>query len=756
MISIRSKHLKVIYRYVTIAEDSINWSHMKRGWAYIAFVSVLIAAAVLLRYFDPFFVSALRLIAFDGYQRLHPEQYDPQLPIRIVDIDEQSLSKIGQWPWPRTTIANLVEDLGSKGAAVVEFDVLFAEPDRTSAEEIAKRLPAAQGSALLAAAEGKPTNDEVFAAALKQTPSVLSVSLGPGSNPPFKPKAGFAVAGQDPRPFIINFSGATKNLPPLDDAAHGIGAFNWTPDRDQIVRRVALIFRMGETFVPSFAAEALWVAQQAGSYLLKASNASGETAFGQATGLNHIRIGKIEVPTDNSGSVYLKFRHYEPNAYIPAWKVLAGEVPNGEIEGRIILIGTSAPGLLDLRATPLDAAVPGIEMHAQVVEQLLTERFLTRPDYALALEQFVVVAGGILLALFLPRVSALTAAAIGLFAIVLVTIGGWTAFRYASLLFDPTYPVVALGGMTAAITSYVYRGVEAQRSQIRQAFSQYLSPAVIQEIINDPDRLKLGGEERDLTLMFCDVRNFTSISQDLSAVDLTQFINELLSPLTEIILDQRGTIDKYMGDAIMAFWNAPLDDPEQTVHACTAALKMVAKMDELNDTWRLRAEAEQRPFRRVNIGMGINSGRCCVGNLGSIYRFDYSAIGDEVNITSRFEGLTKMYGVSAVIGERSLAPGIAALELDKVAVKGRTKATTIYTLLDMFGGTKAQLGCLKEKHGAFLAAYRNQQWDAAEQLIGDCREIKVPQLETCYSLFASRISLLRQSSLPANWDGFSQ
>ena len=727
---------------------------MKRGWTYIALVSVLIAAAISLRLFDPFFVRALRLIAFDAYQRLHPEQYDPNLPIRIVDIDEQSLAKIGQWPWPRTTVADLLLALASKGAAVVGFDILFAEPDRTSAEEIAKRLPATQGFALFAAIKGEPTNDETFAAALKKAPSVLSVSLGPGgSNTPFKAKAGFAVAGQDPRPFIINFPGVTKNLPALDDAAHGIGAFNWTPDRDQIVRRVALIYRMGETLIPSLAAETLRVAQQAGSYILKASNASGETAFGQSTGLNHIRIGKVEVPTDNSGSVYLKFRHYNPKAYIPAWKVLEGEVPNDEIEGRIILIGTSAPGLLDLRATPLDAAVPGIEMHAQVIEQLLTGQFLTRPDYALALEQFVVLALGILLAWVLPRVSATTAVAVGLATMGLVAIGGWTAFRYADLLFDPTYPAVALGGITAAISSYVYRSVEAQRSQIRQAFSQYLSPAVIQDIINDPDRLKLGGEERDLTLMFCDVRNFTSISQDLSAIDLTQFINELLSPLTEIILEQRGTIDKYMGDAIMAFWNAPLDDPEQTVHACNAALKMVAKMDELNEMWRQRAETAQRPFKRVNIGMGINSGRCCVGNLGSIYRFDYSAIGDEVNITSRFEGLTKMYGLPAIIGQRSLAPGIAALEVDKVAVKGRTQATQIYTLLDMLGGTKTQLDCLQEKHQAFLAAYRDQQWDTAEQRIGECRNIGVSQLDTCYSLFASRIGMLRQTKLPSDWDG---
>ena len=726
---------------------------MKRGWAYISLVSVLIAAAILLRYIDPFFVRALRLIAFDAYQRLNPEQYDPSLPIRIVDIDEQSLSKIGQWPWPRTTVANLLLELASKGAAVVAFDILFAEPDRSSVEEIAKRLPTAQADLLLAATKGQPTNDQTFAVALKQTPSVLSVSLGPGSTTPIKAKAGFAVAGQNPRPFILNYDGASKNLAPLDDAAHGIGAFNWTPDRDQIVRRVALIYRMGETLVPSLAAEALRVAQKASSYLLKAANASGESALGQSTGLNHIRIGNVEVPTDNSGAVYLKFRHFNQTAYIPAWKVLAGEVSNDEIDGRIILIGTSAPGLLDLRATPLDAAVPGIEMHAQVIEQLLTGRFLTRPDYALALEQFVVLALGIMLALLLPRVSAKTAVAVGLFTMALVLIGGWTAFRYASLLFDPTYPAVSLGGMTAAITAYVYHGVEAQRGQIRQAFSQYLSPAVIQEIIADPDRLKLGGEERDLTLMFCDVRNFTSISQDLSAVDLTQFINELLSPLTEIILDQRGTIDKYMGDAIMAFWNAPLDDPEHTVHACNAGLKMVAKMDELNEIWRQRAEAAQRPYKRVNIGMGINTGQCCVGNLGSTYRFDYSAIGDEVNITSRFEGLTKLYGVPAIIGQRALAPGIDALELDMVAVKGRTRPTQIYTFVDMLGGTKTQLESLKEKHKAFLAAYRNQRWDTAEQLTRDCRDVGVSQLDTCYSLFASRISLLRQTPLPSDWDG---
>src|ERR1035437_3714147 len=412
---------------------------MKRGLAYFSLVSVLIAAAILLRYIDPFFVRSLRLIAFDSYQRLNPEKYHPGLPIPIAAINEQSLSRICQWPWPRTTVRDLLLKLASDGAAVVGFDILFAEPDRTSLEEIAKRLPTPQANLLLAATTGQPTNDQAFAVALKQTPSVLSVALGHEATTGFPPKAGFAVAGLDPRPFIIGFTGASKNLPALDDAAHGIGAYNWTPDRDQIVRRVALIYRIGETLVPSLAAEALRVAQGANTYILKASDASGESALGQSTGLNHMRVGQVDVPTDSSGAVYLRFRHFNQTAYIPAWKVLAGEVPKDDIEGKIILIGTSAPGLLDLRATPLDAAVPGIEMHAQVVEQLLTGHFLTRPDYALALEEFVVLAFGIMLALLLPRVSAKTAALVGLLTIGLIVIGGWTAFRFAGPFFASSF-----------------------------------------------------------------------------------------------------------------------------------------------------------------------------------------------------------------------------------------------------------------------------------------------------------------------------
>jgi adenylate cyclase len=720
---------------------------------YIALIALFLVVAIVIRFWDPFLIRSLRLIAFDHYQQLDPGTYDPELPIRVVDIDEESLAKIGQWPWPRTTIARLLQTLTSQGAAAVAFDVLFAEPDNNSLEQVAKRLPAADAKLLAGAIAERQTNDEIFASALKDSPSVLSVSLGDGPISTLPQKAGFATAGDDPRPFVIGFNSATGNLPELQQAAHGIGAFNWLADRDQIVRRVALMYRLNSMLVPSLTAEALRVAQGASSYVIKSANASGETAFGQSTGLNHIRIGSIEVPTDSAGGVYLKFRHFNNSHYLPAWKVLAGEISPEEVNGRIILVGTSASGLLDVRATPLEAAIPGIDIHAQVLEHLITGRFLTRPDYALALEQFVILVLGILLAIVLPRVSAMYAAAIGLAFSAVVLAGGWIAFRYADLLFDPAYPAIVLGLLTAGITFYTYQTVETQRGQIRMAFGRYLAPTVVQEIIAHPDKLRLGGEQRELTLMFCDVRNFTSISERLSATELTHFINELLTPLSEIILERRGTIDKYMGDAIMAFWNAPLDDPNHKAHACGAAVEMAKKMSELNGRWRQQAEANGRSFQPVRIGIGLNSGECCVGNLGSTMRFDYSAIGDEVNVTSRFEGLTKMYGVPTAVGERALSPDFPVLELDFIQVKGRKRPEKIYTFLELLGTDQSQLDCLKRTHVEFLGAYRQQKWDDAARLIKECRKVGIADLETCYDLFASRIASLQGAPLPTDWDG---
>jgi adenylate cyclase len=727
---------------------------------YISLVLVLIGGAVLLRYLDPFFVRGLRLIAFDHFQQLDPEPYNPNLPIRVVDIDEESLSKIGQWPWPRTTVGDLLSELTAKGAAVVAFDILFAEPDRTSLEAIVKHLPPDKASAINAALAGEPSNDELFAAALKDTASVLSIALGGEGHTNVPTKAGFAVAGDDPRPFIQTFKGATGDLPEFQEAARGIGAFNWVADRDQIVRRVALIYLLNQEFVPSLAAEALRIAQGASTYVLKASNANGETAFGQSTGLNHIGIGDIIVPTDGGGGIYFKFRHFTKAAYIPAWKVLAGEVPQEEIEGRIILVGTTAPGLLDLRATPVDAAVPGIDIHAQALEHLMKGIYLQRPDYALALEEFLIVILGIMLAVVLPRVPALASGAIGALTVALVLVGGWAAFRYGNVFLDPSYPALVLGIMTAGITFYTYHAAEAQRAQIRSAFGQYLAPALVEQLAQSPDKLVLGGEEREMTILFSDVRGFTTISESYKddPQGLTSLMNRFLTPLTNTIIDHEGTIDKYIGDAVMAFWNAPLNVDHHQVKACAAALAMIDSVEALNREREEEAKSAGHSFLPVRIGVGLNTGRCVVGNLGSDLRFNYSVLGDPVNVASRLEGQTKNYGVSIIIGSSTADKAkeqFAILELDLIAVKGKTEPQTIYALLGGAGvAGDGRFQELRKLYSTMLYCYRSRDWEGALEAIDLCQAAeKNFGLTGLFNLYQSRIQAFQRTAPPADWKG---
>lgn len=728
---------------------------VKAGWAYVVLVGLVLVGAVAIRIADPFFLQALRLIAFDSYQRVTPQTYDPDLPVRIVDIDEESLARVGQWPWPRTTVADLFNRLTSAGAATVAFDVLFTEPDQTSPEQLAKRLAPEEAALIEPLIAARPSNDAILARALGNGPSVLATVLTSDSRSAAVPvKAGFAVAGDDPRPFIPAFAGGTNNLPELNAAASGVGAINWIPDRDQVVRRLPLVYRQGDAFVPTLVTEALRVAQGAGSYILKASNASGETAFGQSTGLNHIKVGGLEIPTNADGALLLQFRPSNPSAFIPAWSVLSGEFDPNEIAGRIILVGSSAAGLNDLQATPLDASLPGVEVQAQAMEHLLSGRSLTRPDHTLALEILFVLVVGVGLAIVLPRISAGASALLGVSVIFVVFLGAWLAYRYAGFLLDPTYPALAILTLVGSATLYIYRRVEQQRGEVRRAFGHYVSPAVVDELIANPDGLELGGEVRELTLLFCDVRNFTSISEKLTPHELTQFINDLLSPLSDVILHHRGTIDKYMGDAIMAFWNAPLDDPEHAKNAARAALDMAARMEDLNRDWRVQAEEAGRPFDRVGIGIGINTGNCCVGNLGSTIRFDYSAIGDAVNLASRVEGLSKVYGLTIVLGESTIKDcGESVLELDLIRVKGRSQPSRLYTLQAALSATPEQLSRLVPSHDAMLTAYRAKDWDAADAAMAACRAAEVKLLDLYYDLFASRIAVWRENPPPADWDG---
>ncbi len=722
---------------------------------YVIVVIAILAIATVVRFADPFFVQALRLIAFDSYQLLKPAEYDPNLPVRVVDIDEASLERVGQWPWSRLIMADLLEKLVDQGAAVVAFDILFSEPDRTSPEVALALLEDAEAAEIAPVIERMPRHDAEFAQAISARPTVLATILTEREAPPPPQKAGFAVAGDDPKPFIRPFLGSTSNLPELDAAASGIGSVNWVPDRDQVVRRLPLVYRIGDQYVPTLLTEALRVAQNAGTYVLKASNASGQEAFGQETGLNHIKVGAIEIPTDSDGAIWMQFRPSNSAAYIPAWKVLAGENDPNEIAGSIIFVGTGAPGLLDLRATPLDPSIAGVEVHAQAVEHILRGSTITRLDDAVGFELAAMILLGLLLAALLPRLSALASAAIGLATIGLVLGGGYLAYAVHGLLFDPSYTALVLFVLVIVIIVYVYRRSEQQKSEVRKAFGYYVSPEVVNEIVKHPGKLELGGEVRELSLLFCDVRNFTSISEKLSAHELTRFINTLLTPLSEIILANRGTIDKYMGDAIMAFWNAPLDDKDHPENALKSALAMIRRMEDLNVQWRKDAEAAGRTHTEVAIGIGINSGNCCVGNLGSSQRFDYSAIGDDVNVASRLEGLSKVYGVPIVLGETTVGRlnGIKAIELDVMRVKGRAQPLRVYTAYEALGSDDSAFATLAPRHTAMLDRYRGRDWDGAEQAIAECEALGITGLGGLYAVYRGRIAEWRESPPPPDWDG---
>ncbi|MBI3438695.1 MAG: adenylate/guanylate cyclase domain-containing protein, partial [Proteobacteria bacterium] len=588
--------------------------------------------------------------------------------------------------------------------------------------------------------------------ALGRYRTVLAASFQNGADSEvFPQKAGLVFAGDNPAQLLPSYASVSTNLPELSEAAQGVGFMNWVPDRDQVVRRVPLFARQGETVAPSLALEALRVAVGASTYMIRSSNAHGATAYGQHTGINAVRVGPAIIPTDAQGELWLHFRPGNLAEHIPAWRVISGDVGAADLNGRIILIGSSAPGLMDLRATPLDASIPGVDVHQQLLEQIVSGHFLTRPDYAPGAEWLVAVLSILLLAFAATRVPASLGALLALVVIVAICGGGVLLFNRAGYLFDPVFPSLCAFLFAASSATYLYRQTEHQRAEIRRAFGQYVSPAIVRELAAHPERLKLGGEVRDLTLLMCDIRNFTSISEKLNAEELTAFINSFLTPLTDIIIENGGTIDKYKGDAIMAFWDAPIDDPEHARRGCEAALKIIERLKSMNDGWRAEAEKAGRAFNDVAIGVGLNSGECCVGNLGSDRRFDYSAIGDTVNVSSRLESLTKTLKLSLLVGEETaaLAPGLPFIEVDLVRLKGRSAPSHVFTILPDLVSTPAWLP-LNERHGALLAAYRGARWGEAETLLQAIAP--PPALRGLYEVYARRIARLKTSSVE-QWDG---
>ncbi len=726
---------------------------LRRGAIYLLPLAVLLVA-IAARVAAPDLLDRLSLICFDFYQRASPRA-PGNAPIRIVDIDDKSLAKIGQWPWPRAIVAELLDKLGKAGAAVVAFDIDFAEPDRTSPAMLLPLLSQnhagdADIGKLLAAL---PDPDQRLAAAMRTVPTVTGFILSDhGETRPPAAKAGFAFAGDDPLGHVGEFPTAISDLPVLEQAAAGNGFLNQSVDWDDVVRRVPLILKFRGKPYPSLDAEALRLALGASTYIGRAAGANGEHDFGESTGLTAIRIGPLTVPTDAAGRVWLHYAPRQPDRTISAADVLAGNFDRSIFDGHIVLVGTSAAGIInDLQATPIGPAVPGVEIHAQLLDEILQGVFLSRPDWAVGAEILFALLVGAGLIFILPRIGALLSAALGGASVALAFGLSWLAFKHLSWLIDPVYPWVVITIVYLVATLLGYLRTEARQREIRSAFSRYMSPHYVEELAAHPERLVLGGETRDMTIMFCDIRNFTSMAEGMDAHTLTHFMNSFLSPMTEIITEHKGTIDKYIGDCVMAFWNAPLDDPEHAKNAVRAAQAMRRQLITLNRGWEAEAKEAGKPFRPIRIGIGLNSGECCVGNFGSEQHFDYSLLGDPVNLASRLEGLGKVYGIDLVIGEETAIrlDDPALIEVDLVAVKGKSQAGHVYTLPP----ERIEEADFADRHRALLGAYRGQDWAAALGLLDDGRLAAARHLAPVYELYRRRIAHFQSDAPPAGWDG---
>ncbi|MBN2752562.1 MAG: adenylate/guanylate cyclase domain-containing protein [Rhodospirillaceae bacterium] len=728
------------------------WSGVKK--AIKPTVPRLIALAMLIgvvavRVVDPVSLQMLRVRTFDVYQQIKPRPQTPGM-VTIIDIDEESLKRLGQWPWPRTLVARLLDRLTEMRAAVVGFDVVFAEPDRMSPQNLADILPYLSDAAR-EDMKSRPSNDQVFAESIRRSRVVLGQTGMPFDRPlpSNMPRPSVAVLGNGLDRWVETHRGLLRNVPDIDQSAAGHGVFTVAGETDGVVRRVPMVLNVQDGYFPSLSLEMLRLAAGQKSILIKTR---------ADIGIEGLRIrGLPPIRTDANGRVWVYFAKSNPEQYVSAYKVLDGTAPPESIANRLVLVGTSAAGLLDIKATPLSPFLPGVEVHAQILENILTNAQLQQPRDASGVEISFAVAIGLSMIILLPLIGARLT--LVLFLGLAGGIGAWSwhAFAVQKVLYDPVLPSLTALLIFIFLTYTSYAKEEAERRHVRSAFSHYMSPALVERLAEDPSRLKLGGEMRDMTVLFCDVRGFTTISEQFDAEGLTRLINRFLTPMTGVILDRQGTIDKYMGDCIMAFWNAPLDDPEHEIHACESALDMIRALKTLNTALKEEAEQTGRTYIPIAVGVGINSGLVCVGNMGSEQRFDYSVMGDDVNLASRLEGQSKTYGVTTVVGENTepKVRAFALLELDLIRVKGKTIPVRIFGLVgDRDLALTPEFVAHREIHDRLLAVYRAQKWDEAEVALALCRDSDIGHLvPKFYEMMAERISLFRTTPPGLAWDG---
>lgn len=672
----------------------------------------------------------------------------------ILDIDEASLKSVGRWPWSRDKMTALVEQLFDHyGVAAVGFDVVFAEPDTSSGLDTLKHLAQRDlaGSrdfqAALRQLAPRLDYDARFADALAGHPVSLGyyfIPAGYGAArtgmlpPPSLPARAF-----DPlHPGMPPPTGYGANLAAFQKAVQRAGFFNMRADADGTARQMSMVAPFGAGYYLALSASTLQVAFGGDPVT---AGVEQRSLAGRPYRTPWIEVGGIRIPLSADGTVYVPYHAGAPFPYISAAQVLAGKVAPAQLENRIVLVGSTAPGLTDLRVTPFSNAFPGVEIHAHLLAGMLDGTTRSMPPWADDARLLAVLLLGVVLTAvmlrFGPVVGLLTS--IAMLALLLAAYAAaWTRFQVVPM----AAPMLTVLGLYALNTAYGFFAATRSKRQITRLFGQYVPPELADEMSRNPGHYTMEGQSREMTVLFSDIRGFTNFSEKLPPAELADVLNAYLSTMTRIVQQHRGTIDKYIGDAIMAFWNAPLDLADHASRAVQTALDMQAALLQLN------REFSAHGWPEVKIGVGVNTGRMSVGNMGSEFRMSYTVMGDAVNLGSRLEGITKQYGVGILTTQATVEadPDHAFMKVDDVRVKGKETPVAIYEPLGAKTGLDDRVRRDAADFEAAFAHYQAQDWDAADATL---RALTARSPRTLYDIYLERIAHFRDTPPSTDWDG---
>ncbi|MBL4711498.1 MAG: adenylate/guanylate cyclase domain-containing protein [Gammaproteobacteria bacterium] len=680
-----------------------------------------------------------------------PDHVEKQ--VVIVDIDEHSLDEIGQWPWNRSVLAKMNDVLFEHyQIKAIGYDIVFAEED---IDEGARLLDKMAHGSLRDNAKfineyrrviSSLQHDQRFAESLKNRKTVLGFVMDTDTKKGGLPDAITKLDKNTLNKLAINKTvGYTANLKPLQDSAYSGGFFN-NPllDEDGVFRRVPLLQSYKNELHESLALALTRVAM--GSPAIEmVVEISGDT---NDLFLEWVKIANLAIPVDHQSGVLVPYIGKQKSfEYVSAGDVLNKSVKKEILQGKITLFGTSAPGLLDLRTTPLEPAFPGVEIHANIIQGILDGSILHAPGYTKGFEFILIAIIGIILTFSLPILSALYSTLVIMFSIILLIATNFYAWTSIQLVLPIAAPVLLVILLFALQMTYGFFVESRGKRQLAHLFGQYVPPELVEEMSKTMDDINLDGEMREMSVLFSDVRGFTTISENLEPKELTDYINAFLTPITLVIHDNRGTIDKYMGDAVMAFWGAPLKDDQHALHSLTAAVDIVKRMK------TLREEFSEKQWPEIYVGVGVNTGEMNVGNKGSEFRVDYTVLGDAVNLGSRLESLTKVYGVDIITSEYTKyhVPEFEYRELDRVRVKGKDKPVTIYEPLGLVENVAKDERKLIRQFHIGIKQFRAQNWDAAEREIFALNQLDPKR--KIYQIYLDRIMNYRNNPPAKDWDG---